>query len=248
MSGEARTENSHDDNPPVKIPEDLGTLEALEVFLREMIRVRRTDFFPDKDKRFCLVGFPNADAQRKALLFLFERMADQNPNAEIRDDEARKILRAIPVGKETISHLARPGPGYSAELAEAVREVEGDDSMRLLIFIPPWNSGSERVEWIPVRMVSADTETEKEPDSPEKMIRSIAEHDPKYFEMALLASMQVGCQGCHEEKDGLMICSGCRVARYCSPQCQKDGWTRGHGDMCAAMKTLRERVEGSGGK
>ncbi len=226
---------------PGKIPEDLGTFEALEFVLRGMIGTRPMDFFPDKDKRLYLVAFPNADAQRRALL------------AELLDDEEGKKLTPVPVGKDIISHLARPGSGNSAELADAVGQLERDDALRLVIFTPPWNSGDQRVKWIPVRMVETATDPDPDPDpdsagnsdlTPEKMIRMIAERAPKYFELAMLASMQMGCHGCLEEKDGLMLCRGCRVAMYCSKECQKTAWARGHEVKCAAMKTLRERVEG----
>jgi hypothetical protein len=47
--------------------------------------------------------------------------------------------------------------------------------------------------------------------------------------------------GCDEL--GASRCSACRVARYCSPECQKRDWREGHKERCGRLALSKKRVE-----
>ena len=37
-------------------------------------------------------------------------------------------------------------------------------------------------------------------------------------------------------------CSGCKVVKYCSEACQNAAWKRGHKEVCARAKVVRETL------
>ena len=43
------------------------------------------------------------------------------------------------------------------------------------------------------------------------------------------------CMMCKTTEVRLKTCARCKTARYCSPECQKEDWTRGHKHACITM-------------
>lgn len=41
----------------------------------------------------------------------------------------------------------------------------------------------------------------------------------------------VGCKACNKLSEKLMVCSACKIAKYCSPECQKKDWSK-HKEVC----------------
>lgn len=56
---------------------------------------------------------------------------------------------------------------------------------------------------------------------------------------------KVECSVClaTKEKKKLMHCTVCKVARYCSRDCQKQHWTSIHKKTCNQMRTLSKLLE-----
>lgn len=52
-------------------------------------------------------------------------------------------------------------------------------------------------------------------------------------------STKVSCANCGAEETNMKVCSGCRVAHYCSRECQSDHWTR-HKSICGTAKKMRQ--------
>jgi hypothetical protein len=50
------------------------------------------------------------------------------------------------------------------------------------------------------------------------------------------------CHYCHHITDNAMRCSACKVAVYCSKDCQVKGWKSGHKQECAGSKATRKQV------
>jgi tetratricopeptide (TPR) repeat protein len=49
------------------------------------------------------------------------------------------------------------------------------------------------------------------------------------------------CHYCHHTTDNAMRCSACKVAVYCSKDCQVKGWKSGHKQECAGSKATRKQ-------
>jgi MYND finger len=43
------------------------------------------------------------------------------------------------------------------------------------------------------------------------------------------------CEGCRGKLDKLQVCEACKVVYYCSVNCQKNDWGRGHKDVCESL-------------
>lgn len=54
------------------------------------------------------------------------------------------------------------------------------------------------------------------------------------------------CQNCNKDKDKyrlkLLLCTGCKIATYCSPACQKEHW-RSHKDICLRRRKATKETE-----
>ena len=57
-----------------------------------------------------------------------------------------------------------------------------------------------------------------------------------------------GCTSCGLDPireggdNGLKVCSGCKMVRYCSRECQKEHWRAGHKRECAALRESRKQM------
>ena len=54
------------------------------------------------------------------------------------------------------------------------------------------------------------------------------------------ASCYYRCRVCAD--DGEKVCVRCKVARYCSPECQKTDWKGGHKQECGPCMTVGLRA------
>lgn len=64
---------------------------------------------------------------------------------------------------------------------------------------------------------------------------------PRNLRLFLTGEYSAGCQGCARKghinrREKMQVCSGCRVARYCSPECQKGDWPI-HKSECGKRET-----------
>lgn len=51
------------------------------------------------------------------------------------------------------------------------------------------------------------------------------------------------CAACFTARSALLICSGCRCAHYCSPECQRKDWTQGHKVFCLEMRKKLDKKD-----
>ncbi|CAB9505055.1 expressed unknown protein [Seminavis robusta] len=50
------------------------------------------------------------------------------------------------------------------------------------------------------------------------------------------------CWECDIDDKNVFKCSGCDVARYCGPECQRKSWCEGHNAACKALKIRHEQL------
>lgn len=62
--------------------------------------------------------------------------------------------------------------------------------------------------------------------------------DPNGQDITIPLIAEFGCEGCKKSRSDLglpyfRVCKRCKIAYYCSPECQRKAWTEyGHKDMC----------------
>lgn len=51
-----------------------------------------------------------------------------------------------------------------------------------------------------------------------------------------------GCSGCGRFSTGMMVCGGCMMEYYCSKDCQKDHWKKGHDKACKEKAQRKKQI------
>jgi hypothetical protein len=59
-----------------------------------------------------------------------------------------------------------------------------------------------------------------------------------YIAVVEKAALTTACSFCLYESESLKRCSKCKVAQYCSPECQVKAWKAEHKKECAVLKNL----------
>ena len=82
-----------------------------------------------------------------------------------------------------------------------------------------------------------------------KMAKATNESDEKREQ-----DSQLVCCRCHighetfrlQTGRELLLCSGCKKAKYCSKECRRAGWKSGHKKMCKVLKAIAATATGEG--
>lgn len=93
-----------------------------------------------------------------------------------------------------------------------------------------------RVHRLHMMAPSIITVVSSAPTKPEKSVKRNTSGN-----CTLLAIRGYQCFRCHTHLPKLLRCSGCQLVHYCSKECQKLDWKKGHRGTCKALKAVNER-------